>query len=265
LKRKVVSGIMLTLLLIGMLALAFNIQPVKAVDWWPMFHHDLNHTGYSTSTAPNTNNTVWSYTTGGNVASSPAVVDGVVFIGSNDGKVYALNVYTGAHIWNYTTGSVAWSSPAVADGKVYVGSWDSKVYCLDASTGTHIWNYTTGREVLSSPAVAYGKVYVGSGDNNVYCLNASTGTSIWIYPTVGGPNRRLESSPAVVDGKVYIGSDDHKVYAFGSPPSSVGGIWIPIDKFGLLIPYIELTSLLAVAVVAVVYVKKRKRDTGIIS
>ncbi len=55
-----------------------------AVDWWPMFRHDLNHTGYSTSTAPNTNETPWTFTTGGGVFSSPAVVGGLVYVGSDE-------------------------------------------------------------------------------------------------------------------------------------------------------------------------------------
>jgi len=91
-----------------------------AVDWWPMFHHDLNHTGYSNSTAPNTNNIIWNYRT-------------------ND--------------------KVVWSSPAVVDGKVYIGSGDGNVYCLEATTGTQIWNYTTNDWVASSPAVVDGLKY----------------------------------------------------------------------------------------------------------
>ena len=81
-KLKAISGIALTMFPLGMLPLVFNVQPVVAdetVDWWPMFRHDPNHTGYSTSTAPNTNNTIWIYTTGGPVYSSPAVVDGKVY------------------------------------------------------------------------------------------------------------------------------------------------------------------------------------------
>jgi len=160
----------------------------ECIDWWPMFHHDLSHTGYSTSTAPNTNNTIWNYPTDDNVYSSPAVVDGKVYVGSDDRKVYCLNASTGAHIWNYTTGSFVRSSPAVDDGKVYVGSYDNKTYCLDATTGAHIWNYPTGHFVWSSPAVADGKVYVGSHDGKVYCLNASAASmtpnerEIWNYP-----------------------------------------------------------------------------------
>ena len=49
---------------------------------------------------------LWNYTTGGFVNSSPAVVDGVVYIGSNDGNVYALNATKGDKLWNYTTGSL---------------------------------------------------------------------------------------------------------------------------------------------------------------
>jgi multiple sugar transport system substrate-binding protein len=175
---------------------------------WPMFRHNLRHTGYTESPAPNTNQTQWTYTTSGNVYSSPAVADGMVFVGSNDGNVYALDQHTGAHIWNYSTGSAVMSSPAVADGKVYVGSNDSKVYALDQYTGAHIWNYTTGGWITSSPAVADGKVFVGSFDGKVYCLDAATGAHIWNYST-GGLGW---SSPAVADGKVYIGSGDGKVY-----------------------------------------------------
>ena len=171
-KIRAVSGIMLTLLLTSMSTLAFNIQRVASVDWWPMFHHDLSHTGYSTSPAPNTNNTIWTYTTGSIVLSSPAVADGKVYIGSDDLKVYCLNASTGTHIWNYTTGSPVSSSPAVADGKVYVGSDDNKTYCLNASTGAYIWSYTTGWNVRSSPAVADGKVYVGSFDGKVYAFGS---------------------------------------------------------------------------------------------
>ena len=229
----------------------------EGVDWWPMFHHDLNHTGYSTSKAPKTNQTLWSYTTGSSVLSSPAVVDGRVYVGSADSKVYCLNVSTGSLIWSYATGN--WldvSSPAVVDGKVYIGSMDRKVYCLNVSTGSLIWNYTTGGYVDSSPAVVDGKVFIGSQDGTFYALNASTGSLIWSYtiyvrgsPAVvdgkvyvgasGGvyalnastgsliwsytPGAGANSSPAVVDGKVYIGSSNHNVCALNASTGSL--IW----------------------------------------
>ena len=62
------------------------------------------------------------------------------------------------------------SSPAVANGVVYIGSGDYNVYALNASTGVKLWSYATGAGVYSSPAVANGVVYVGSLDNNVYAF-----------------------------------------------------------------------------------------------
>jgi parallel beta-helix repeat protein len=175
---------------------------------WPMFHQNPEHTGYTESPAPNTNKKLWNYTTGNRVFSSPAVVSGRVYVGSEDGKVYCLDAYTGAHIWNYTTGSYAYSSPAVVGGRVYVGSEDGKVYCLDAYTGAHIWSYITASSVFSSPAVVGGRVYVGSDDNKIYCLDALTGAHIWSYTT----SNAVQSCPAVVDGRVYVGSYDRRVY-----------------------------------------------------
>ena len=176
---------------------------------WPMFHHNPRHTGYTESPAPNTNQTQWTYTTDDSVESSPAIADGKVFIGSNDGKVYALDQYTGARIWNYTIGNGVVSSPAVVYGKVYVGSLDARVYCLDAATGAHLWNRTTGNWINTSPAVAYGKVYVGSYDGKVYCFDAVTGEFLW-NRMIG--NWIAYSSPAVAYGKVYAGSLDGRVY-----------------------------------------------------
>jgi len=229
---KAITGIVLTVFLLGMLTLTFNVQSVAApaeVDWWPMRGHDLNHTGYSTSTAPNTNKTIWNYTTGSYVYSSPAVADGKVYVGSCDNKVYCLDALTGEHIWNYTTGQYVDSSPAVADGKVFVGSFDGKVYCLNALTGAHIWNYTTGSYVRSSPAVADGKVYIGSDDYKVYCLDASTGAYIWSYTT----GHEVHSSPAVADGKVFVGSRDGKVYAFATSVWSTDSAGNSKAKFNL--------------------------------
>ena len=79
--------------------------------------------------------------------------------------VYALNANTGVKLWSYATGEPLGSSPAVANGVVYIGSEDKKVYALNASTGAKLWRYATGNAVYSSPAVANGVVYVGSGGN----------------------------------------------------------------------------------------------------
>ena len=190
-----------------------SLRAVFKIDWWPMFHHDLQHTGYSNSLAPNTNKTKWSFTTGNVVESSPAVVDDRVFVGSNDFNLYCLNATTGGEIWRYAASHYIMTGPSVAEGRVYVGTGDWYVHCLNATNGAHIWSYRTGQYVASSPAISDGKVYFGSADYNFYCLNASTGAYIWSYATGHQVGR---SSPAVVNDRVYFGSWDHKVYCLNA-------------------------------------------------
>jgi outer membrane protein assembly factor BamB len=155
---------------------------------------------------------IWNFTTGGTVWSNPAVANGVVYVGSNEPNVYAINASTGAKIWNFMTGDGVSSGPAVANGVVYVGSEDKNVYAINASTGAKIWNFTTSSYVISSPAVANGVVYIGGGDYNVYAINANTGAKIWNFTTGG----RVLSSPAVANGVVYVGSNDQNVYAINA-------------------------------------------------
>jgi outer membrane protein assembly factor BamB len=91
--------------------------------------------------------------------------------GADDFNVYALKASAGAKLWNYTTGRVVHSSPAIANGVLYVGSYDDKVYALDAATGAELWSYTTGKSVLSAPAVVNGVLYTASEDFNVYTFD----------------------------------------------------------------------------------------------
>jgi hypothetical protein len=114
----------------------------------------------------------WRYLTGDVVESSPAVVNGVVYVGSGDDYVYALNASNGTLRWRYLTGNSVYSSPKVVNGVVYVGSYDDYVYALNASNGTLRWRYLTGNTVYSSPKVVNGVVYVGSFDDYVYTLTA---------------------------------------------------------------------------------------------
>ena len=110
--------------------------------------------------------------------SSPAVVNGVVYIGSDDGSLYAFNAQTGTQLWRVTTGSNINSSPAVVNGVVYVGSHDSNVYAFNARTGIQLWKAPTGADIaMSSPVVINSVVYIGSEDQNVYAFNAQTGAN----------------------------------------------------------------------------------------
>ena len=62
------------------------------------------------------------------------------------------------------------SSPLLAGGRMYIGSDDGNLYCLDMETGAVVWNFTTDGYVYSSPSLYNGSIYFGSCDSYVYCV-----------------------------------------------------------------------------------------------
>lgn len=96
--------------------------------------------------------------------SLPAVANGVVYVGSDDNNVYALNASTGQIKWIFRTGNFVASAPAVANGVVYIESDDGNFYALNAGTGAPLWQYKVSNSGASGPAVANGLVYIGSQD-----------------------------------------------------------------------------------------------------
>jgi outer membrane protein assembly factor BamB len=107
---------------------------------------------------------------------SPAIANGVIYLGSSDSKVYAVNANDGSQKWVFTAmaGGNEFSEPAVADGVIYVGSDMGSVFAINANDGTQRWTFATGGAIQSSPAVADGVVYVGNTDWKVYAIGTST-------------------------------------------------------------------------------------------
>jgi outer membrane protein assembly factor BamB len=159
--------------------------------------------------------------------SSPTVAGAIVYIGSGDRHVYALDAATGMLRWKFTTGDVVHASPTVAGGVVYVGSWDRFLYALDARTGALRWKFQTGDDrkiynqigIPGSAAVDRGTVYFGCRDSFFYALDAATGKLRWKHDEHGS---WVVASPAIQDGVVYFTTSDEKVFwaldaASGSP------------------------------------------------
>jgi len=177
---------------------------------WTMFRHDLFRSGSAGPGSILPQGTLkWVFSTGAPVHSSPAVADGIVYIGSQDYKLYALDAETGAKRWEYETGSWVESSPTIANGVVYFGSNDGGLYALDMHSGEKLWDFKTRYPVRSSAAVANGVIYFGSDDYYLYAVDAGEGTKLWSYDT-GSP---AVSSPVVANGIVYIGGGGGYSYA----------------------------------------------------
>jgi len=165
--------------------------------------------------------------------SSPAIVDGRVFVGSRDGGLYALDARTGERYWRAThRGSWVVGSPAVKDGVVYVGSSDGQfVQAVDAATGTERWRFPTGSNVNSSPVLARDLVIVGTQANDspwgdLLALDAATGKLHWRLRC----EEALFSSPVAVDSVLYVGTDAGDLLAIGEANPAVPHLAVYYDS-----------------------------------
>jgi len=199
-----------------------------------MFRGDAAHSGVYADKGPRQFHRVkWTFATGGRVVSSPVTLDGMIYFGSDDGYVYAVDAASGRQVWRRGTKGPVSATPAIDHGVLYIGSFDGKFYALDARTGAPKWKFSTAGErqfeakgihgwqpkgqtipdpfdlYLSSPVVVNGTVYFGSVDGNLYALDANSGEQRWKFAT----GDVVHASPAYADGVVYVGSWDSYFYA----------------------------------------------------
>ncbi len=152
----------------------------------------------------------WRFKTGVEIASSPAIaIGGTVYVGCRDRNLYAVGG-SGHKRWAFKTGGWVDASAAIAeDGTIYFGSWDKNFYALTPE-GVKKWQFATGGPVVSSAAIGGdGVIYFGSHDRKFYALNPEGGKR-WEYATQGA----ILSSPAIAkDGALYFTSVDGKFHA----------------------------------------------------
>lgn len=188
---------------------------------------------------PNYESLLWHFPTKDPVASAPTVVDGVLYFGSEDHHVYALDAATGDPLWKFETGDSVRSAPTVTDDAVYFGSDDEYVYALDPKTGELLWEHHTRDWVDYSLPVSGGVVYILSGTyekREIQARDGATGRVLW---AVEMPYTKRP--PAVIGGKTYTVSEESgEVYTFdawsgellytldieevGDPPVVTGGV-----------------------------------------
>jgi eukaryotic-like serine/threonine-protein kinase len=142
------------------------------------------------------------------MASAATISKGIVYIGSADGHLIAIEEKSGVEKWRFKTNGPIHSIPVVAEGLVFFGSYDHHLYALDAVSGMLKWKFDTGQIIVSSPVYENGKIMIGSRSADLFALNATTGKEIWRYFHWGS---WIESSGSIYDGHLYIGSSDDQL------------------------------------------------------
>jgi outer membrane protein assembly factor BamB len=133
------------------------------------------------------------------VTCSPLVIDGVAFVGSADGHLFAVDVATGHQRWAaWTGGSNGAPSLAAADGVLVVVSSSGYVHGFRVSTGEEMWTFYSEWN-QATPAIGSGRVVYGNFLYRLICLDLQTGRELW--STSIGVNA---SSPAIHNGRIIV-------------------------------------------------------------
>lgn len=141
--------------------------------------------------------------------SSPNVTDGVLYIGSSNHHLYAINTSDGSIKWRFPTKGIIRATPLVHDAVVYVGSWDGYMYALKAGVGELIWSSRIGEVIQSTAAIYENKLIIGSRGASLSALNIANGSLEWTCSFPDGS--WVESTPVILGNKAYIGSSDARL------------------------------------------------------
>lgn len=190
------------------LCLCASVVSSSLADW-PIFRGNPRQTGIATSKLPDKLDTLWTFQTKDAVEGTPAIANGVVFIGSFDEHLYALDLATGQEKWRYKAGALK-APAAVRDGTVCIGNLDGMLHCVDAAKGTKIWTFETPgqAEITSGVSFMDGKVLFGCADESLYCLSEK-GEKLWTFRVQGGP---VMATPAIAENRTFVAGCDSTLH-----------------------------------------------------
>ncbi|MBI5723482.1 MAG: PQQ-like beta-propeller repeat protein [Planctomycetes bacterium] len=139
------------------------------------------------------------------------ISDGSVYVGTKNGRLFALNSKNGKILWQYQAGGPILHTAGVSKGKVFFGCMDGRVYAVDAASGNLAWTFDSQRRFGFGNAVllAEDKIFIPDDGGRLYAIEQETGRNLWHYDA-GAP---VAQSAAYDAGKVYVASEDMRVHA----------------------------------------------------
>ena len=184
-------------------------EPDVTLEEWPSFQYDAQNTGHAPGSGPTEDVTVdWTFEREETMRGGPVIADGTVFVGCDDGELYALDLDDGSLEWSVTTRARVRKHPAIYDNHLIV-STGVGVDAYDTRTGDLEWSFGDEETYgATTPVVHDGTVVFGTGEPYVYALDAATGAQYWRYEA----DRNLRGVAAIHDGSVYIGDISNLIH-----------------------------------------------------
>lgn len=146
------------------------------------------------------------------IEASACYAHGKVFVGAQDGNVYAFDAAAGKMLWSFETGDKVNAAPNWVKAPkgdaiwILVGSNDNRFYALDAATGKKVWEYETGNIINGAPAVSRGIAIFGGCDGLIHMVNVADGTKAGEVEI-----KDYIAASAALDGdEVYVGHHGNK-------------------------------------------------------
>jgi outer membrane protein assembly factor BamB len=209
----------------------YNYVEISVVDdqpsgAWTCFLHDAQHTGVADCVLdPASLELKWTFPTGGDIKSSPVISDGITYFGSNDAKVYAVEVSTGIEVWNSPVDSAVCGTAAIGIDAIYIGTEGGFFYALSRANGSEFWHYQFTDTGSSGSAGLYvngailhdNRVYFAANNGKVYGLDATDGSELFAAPTYEpGNGNSLHTVPAYneADDTLIVTADSYDVMCF---------------------------------------------------
>ena len=146
---------------------------------------------------------VWIFNCMDEIRGTPAFDNNVVFIGSYDKKLYALDSSTGEKIWQYETDGGIVSRPWIDKADIYFGSEDHRLHVVNIRSGRVNWTQFTNGPIRSSPYLAEGHVFIGSDDANMHAINIISGRKTWQMDA----GAAIRSTPLVFEDCIFFGTE----------------------------------------------------------
>ena len=143
--------------------------------------------------------------------------DDQIFIPTNEQSIYIIDSETGEIKKKLQTNLNIFSGLVVDSSLLYFGSREDTVTAINYSNETVLWQRLMSSEVLSISKVIDNAIYVRTNDSKVTAINVITGEFLWINSQIPSElSIRGASQPLLYEDKVFVGFEEGKIVSYSS-------------------------------------------------